>query len=597
MLHSTKNSTFVSTLARTNTHMLHYNKLLTALLLYTALLFFSHAQGQSTRSKKDKKNNSAITLKQEAEYQFTEGMKEFIIDNLPRALSAFEKSLQYDPANAAAHFMIAQTYERQGNFYKALLSAQKAIQLNDANKYYYLLLARIYDRKQDYYEEIKVYQQLLKKIPDAYEYYFELAAVYSYVGKWEDAIKCYDKYEKYAGITEEISRQKQQIYLKLGKINDAINEARKLAAAFPEDVRYMIVLAELLISHQKNDEAEKILQEVLKKDPLNPYVNISLYSILTSKGKTNEANQKLMDAFSNPLMDIDTKVGILITKIRQLPNEDIKKLCLNLGKILADVHPNEAKAHAMYADILAISNQNKDALNHYLQAVKLDPGHYKIWQQIVIINYELNSIDSLIKHSERALELYPNQSIFWFYNGIAYQLKKNYKKSAASFEQGKKLAANDKNLLVQFNSLLGDTYNGLKEYKKSDECFEEALRYDENNHVVLNNYSYYLSLRKEKLEQAKRMSEKVIKEFPDNPTYLDTYAWILYVMKDYAKAKDIFEKIADTSNNGTIVEHYGDVLYQLGQKDKALEQWKKARELGDASEWIDKKIAEKKLYE
>jgi tetratricopeptide (TPR) repeat protein len=176
-------------------------------------------------------------------------------------------------------------------------------------------------------------------------------------------------------------------------------------------------------------------------------------------------------------------------------------------------------------------------------------------------------------------------------------MKKNYKKSVISFEEGRKLSMNNKNLLVQFYTLLGDTYNSLKDFKKSDENFEEALKIDENNFLVLNNYSYYLSLRRDKLEYAKKMSERVIKEFPDNANYLDTYAWVLYVMKDYIKAKEIFEKIVNNTDNGVIVEHYGDVLYQLGEKDLALEQWRKAKTLGETSDLIDKKISDKKLYE
>jgi tetratricopeptide (TPR) repeat protein len=277
--------------------------------------------------------------------------------------------------------------------------------------------------------------------------------------------------------------------------------------------------------------------------------------------------------------------------------ESHKQNCLNLANLLVEQYPNESKVYAMRADILVLSGKNEMALVDYLKSTKLENTNYKIWEQIVIIEQELNMVDSLIKHSEAALELFPNQASFWFYNGLAHQMKKNYKKSVISFEEGRKLSMNNKNLLVQFYTLLGDTYNSLKDFKKSDENFEEALKIDENNFLVLNNYSYYLSLRRDKLEYAKKMSERVIKEFPDNANYLDTYAWVLYVMKDYIKAKEIFEKIVNNTDNGVIVEHYGDVLYQLGEKDLALEQWRKAKTLGETSDLIDKKISDKKLYE
>ncbi len=568
------------------------------LILLALALIFAEFSADAQFLKKKAKDNISREQQQEAEYVFSDGMKEYELDNYAKALGSFEKSLLLDKTNAAANYMIAQIYMKQNNLFKATQYAQKAIELSDTNKYYYLLLAQILERKQDFTEATKVYLNLFKKIPNTTEHYYDLAAVYLFQGKYDDAIKCYEKIEKYYGVSEEVSRQKQQIYLKQGKLNEAIIEGRKLIETYPDDSRHLVALIELLVTNDKIDEAEKIVTDLLKKEPNNAFANLALHDIYKSKGDLKKANEKLEIAFRSPDLDVETKIGILIGKIRQMQgDETLKELCQSLAAILIQVHPLESKAFAINADVLVISGKSQEALTNYLHSVKLDNSHFKIWQQIVILDSELNLIDSLKNHSEKALELFPNQSVFWFYNGLAFQFQKNYKKATVSFEEGKKLAMKDNNMLVQFNTLLGDSYNGLKEYKKSDECFEEVLKSDVNNYVVLNNYSYYLSLRKDKLDQARKMSERVVKEFPENATYLDTYAWILYVMKEYGKAKDVFEKIVDASNNGTIVEHYGDVLYQLGQKDKALEQWKKAKTLGEASDFIDKKISDKKLYE
>ena len=150
---------------------------------------------------------------------------------------------------------------------------------------------------------------------------------------------------------------------------------------------------------------------------------------------------------------------------------------------------------------------------------------------------------------------------------------------------------------MQCLTLLGDAYNETKQYPESDAAFDEILRYDKNNDYVLNNYSYYLSLRKAKLEQAKTMAERVVNRNPAEPNYIDTYAWVLYQMKDYEGAKKQLEAALANTQNGTILEHYGDVLYQLGDKTNAIVYWKKAKTAGDTSEFINKKIADGKLYE
>lgn len=561
--------------------------LITTTSINAQFLFFNKKKSTQINSSKN----------QEAEYHFSDGMKEYILENYGKANSSFFKSLDANPLSAATHFMIANIYNKQRNWYKALDFGQKAVHLNDQNKYYYELLAGIYEQKQDYTEAAKVYQNLLKKHPQHVEYNYNLANFYTTLGKYEEALKAYEKIEKVFGLTEEITTAKQQLLLKQNKLDEAIKEGKKLIETYPDDQRIAMMQIELLISNEKFNDAESLVSDMLKKDPTSPYATLVLSDISAAKGDSAASKKFLYQAFGNPDVNIDAKIGILFSKIRQLPNENLKKQCDELSEILVATHSNDAKSHAIRGDILSMANQNKDALASYIRSIHIDNSQFKVWQQINIIDHELQLFDSMKVHSEMAIEVFPNQSFFWFYNGLSYQMKKDYKKSAVSFEEGKKLSSNDKQMLVQFQTMLGDSYNGSKEYKKSDEAFEEALKIDENNHLIMNNYSYYLSVRKEKLEYAKKLSEKVIKEFPDNATYLDTYAWILYVMKDYKGAATIFEKIVDKSDNGTIVEHYGDVLYQLGKKEQALELWKKAKKLGESSDMIDKKIADNKLYE
>jgi tetratricopeptide (TPR) repeat protein len=147
--------------------------------------------------------------------------------------------------------------------------------------------------------------------------------------------------------------------------------------------------------------------------------------------------------------------------------------------------------------------------------------------------------------------------------------------------------------------LLGDAYNATKEYDKSDKAYEEVLAANPNNDVVLNNYSYYLAMRKANLEKAERMSAQLVNNNPTNATYLDTHAWVLYVREKYRDAKKVIEKAVSTGMaNATHIEHYGDILFKLGEVENAVQQWEKAkRMLTSSNEMLDKKIANRKIYE
>ena len=119
-----------------------------------------------------------------------------------------------------------------------------------------------------------------------------------------------------------------------------------------------------------------------------------------------------------------------------------------------------------------------------------------------------------------------------------------------------------------------------------------------DNPLVLNNFSYFLSLRSTKLDLAENYSKKSIELSPDEPNYFDTYGWILYKLERYSEAKMWLEKaVILLPNSSVILEHYGDLLFKLNEKKEALSLWKKAQDKGGGSKWLNQKVREGTLYE
>jgi tetratricopeptide (TPR) repeat protein len=201
-------------------------------------------------------------------------------------------------------------------------------------------------------------------------------------------------------------------------------------------------------------------------------------------------------------------------------------------------------------------------------------------------------------HADQALELFPNQSSLYIFQGTAYHALQKSDEAIYALEQGLLFAGNQQHLRFEALCRLGEAHHQAKNYAKSDSYYEQALIIKPEDLSLLNNYAYYLTLRKENLEKAKRMASKLIEKEPNNLTYLDTYGWVLYTLGDYSTAKQYLEKAATHSSNAVIIEHYGDLLFQLGAIDQAIIQWKKAKSLGgEVSPNIDKKISDKRLYE
>jgi len=277
----------------------------------------------------------------------------------------------------------------------------------------------------------------------------------------------------------------------------------------------------------------------------------------------------------------------------------MKEQAYTLAKLLLQYHPNEVKPNAVYADILYTDSRFAEAKEQYLIVLEKDKTKSQVWSQLLFIQAEQSDFEGMLRTSEEALTYFSTDPLFYYFNGVASKWFKNYDDAINSLNMGVEFVLDNNMLLLEFYSSLADSYHSIKEHKLSDEYYEKSLEIDSNNVLILNNYAYYLSIRKIKLDKAKKMSHKCNELEKDNGTYQDTYAWILYELADYDQAKIWMQKsLANGSDmSAVVVEHYGDILYQLGNVEDAIIEWKKAKKLGEASKFLDRKIEDGKLYE
>jgi len=266
---------------------------------------------------------------------------------------------------------------------------------------------------------------------------------------------------------------------------------------------------------------------------------------------------------------------------------------------MVKVHPDEAKAFAVHGDVLFQERKFKEAKEAYIKALNINDQVYQIWEQLLRIEISLNEFQELVKDGQAALSIFPNQAALYLYTGIGLAQTGQHERAVSYLKNTLDLETENKEILIQVYSMLGDSYNALKKFKESDQSYGKALEIDPRNSYVLNNYAYYLSLRGENLEEAARMSKRSIELDPGNSSSEDTYAWILFRQKKFDEARLWIEKAlkSGSGSNATQTEHYGDILFFLGDEKKALEQWQKAKSLGSKSNTLDKKINEKKYSE
>jgi tetratricopeptide (TPR) repeat protein len=579
------------------------NKIITIILL---LVIIWPGEGFSQKREKKRKHKSDTTAETAANYEevtniYIDATNAKLIGETAKAIGLFESCLVKNPQHSASMYELAQIYFDARDFASAAHYAEQAAILEPENKWYKLLLVEIYGKAGKKKELLEICEKLVKQDPGNIDYLFELANAYIINNDGKNAIEILNKIEGQLGITEEISLQKQRIYLDQKKTDQAAEEIQKLIKEFPDqETRYVSMLAEMYMQAGKPDEAAQYYQQILSKDPDNPYIHITLSDYYRKKGDIKRSIDELKLGFANPKLDIDTKIRVLLSIFSGDEMYDKNKgEIMGLAQILVQIHPGEAKAHSIYGDFLLDDKKYAEARDQFRKVIAVDSSRYAVWESLLNAEIQLSDYPALESESQRAIELFPLLPVPYLFKGVACLEKSKYEDAIASFNSGVKLISGNNILLVQFYTYLGDTYNRLKNYQLSDDNYENALKLQPENSYVLNNYAYYLSLRNENLDKAETMSSKSVKLDPANAANMDTYGWVLYKLGRYSEAVEWVEKAvaATPSPDADLLEHLGDIYFKLGNLEKAMIQWQNAQKVGKGSEFLEKKIKERKLYE
>ena len=553
---------------------------------------------ESKSSKKETEKQNKEKNKQIFDTHLFAALKAKSLEDYDEAIKHFEKCIKFDSKNSVPYYELSKINATNGNYNIATEQIENACKLNPNNRWYILTYAEILFSNQDFTNSASQYKKLITLEPGNEELYFMLSDTYIYSNDFRKAIAVYDDLEQYKGIDKMLSMQKHKLYRELNDMKGAIKELESILSSFPDDVEAMEILSELYLLNDEKDKAFELFKMIAIISPNNGRIHLTLADYYRENDNNDKSYEELKLAFESPKLNIDTKVRILVSYYQLIAiNPEMSEQAYELAKIMISAHPNDLKAIAVYADILYADNKFQEAKEQYLLVLEKDKTKSQVWSQVLFILAEQSDFETMLSVSDEALEYFPTDPLFYYFNGVSNKWFKNYSEAISSLETGIEFVIDNQNLLLEFYSSLADAYHATKQHKLSDEYYEKVLEIDPTNVLVLNNYAYYLSVRKESLKKAKEMSFKCNELEQNNGTYQDTYAWILYELKDYENAKQwMLKSLKNGSDISTVVvEHYGDILYKLGDIEEAIIQWKKAKNLGGVSKNLNKKINEGKL--
>ncbi len=535
------------------------------------------------------------------DYYFYEGLKQKENQQYDQAIETFRMCLSIDSLDAGAQSETGLLYAAVGMNNKALDCLEKAVKIDPANWWYNVQLISMYSELKNWKRAIQLTLNLQKKYPNKDDVYSMLATFYKETKEYDKAIAAYDKLESLNTITETVSFEKFQLYILSNKAQKGVTEIDKLISKYPTESRYKVLRGDIFMQQKMPAKAFEIYQAVLKDDPQNAYVYVSLSEYYKSVNKPDKALESIVSALKCEQLDVDTKVSVLGQYVEKLVQDSTKfGETESLFKLLVERYPLEEKVHGYYAVFLQYQKRNAEAISELETMININPKNDQTWIRLIQMSSLSKDFNQILTLTNRAIEHLPKLAVWYFYKGIAQFQLADYKNALVSYQKGLPLIAPTQAAMKSdFYAQIADIYYKLEQKDSAFVNYERSLAVNPQNNMVMNNYAYYLSLEKTQLKKAERMSAKTVEQEPKNSTYLDTYAWILYQEANYSLAKFYIERAVDNlpkeEETGVILEHYGDILWMSGAEyeAKAMEMWQKSYDAGNKSETLKQKITNK----
>ena len=527
----------------------------------------------------------AMRLKEKKDYAFAFGLLQHCLDIHPNAASALYEVSQY-------YMFLRQVPQGQEALEKAVASAPD-------NYWYSQGLASLYQQQNELDKAITLLEQMAVRFPGKQDPLFNLLDLYGRQEKYDEVISTLNRLEKHMGKNEQLSMEKFRIYLQMKDDKKAFQEIESLVQEYPMDMRYQVILGDVYLQNGKKQEAYDVYQKVLAAEPDNPMAIFSMASYYKQTGQEGLYQQQLDTLLLNKKVTPDTKVNVMRQMIveNEQADKDSTQIIALFDRIMKQ-EQDDPQIPMLYAQYLLSKNMEAESVPVLEQVVDLDPTNKAARMMLVGTAVRKEDYKQIIKVCEPGIEATPDALEFYYYLAIAYNQAEQPDSVVSICKRALEHTTADskKEVVSDFYSILGDMYHTQKQMKEAYAAYDSALVYNPSNIGALNNYAYYLSVERRDLDKAEEMSYKTVKAEPNNATYLDTYAWILFEKGNYAEARIYIDNAmkSDDEKSDVIVEHCGDIYYMTGDVDGALSYWKKALEMGSESKTLKQKIEKKK---
>lgn len=534
------------------------------------------------------------------DYFFLEAMRMKGKNEYDAAFGLLQHCLDINPTASSALYEISQYYMFLRQVPQGQVALEQAVAFAPDNYWYSQGLVSLYQQQNELDKAAALLEKMVIRFPSKQDPLFSLLDIYSRQEKYNDVISTLNRLEKRLGKNEQLSMEKFRIYLQMKDDKKAFQEIESLVQEYPMDMRYQVILGDVYLQNGKKQEAYDAYQKVLAVEPDNPMALFSMASYYEQTGQKELYQQQLDTLLLNKKVTSDTKISVMrqvIAENEQSSAKDSTQVIALFDRMMKQ-DMDDPQIPMLYSQYLLSKNMEQEAVPVLEQVVDLDPTNKAARLMLVGAAVKKEDYKQIIKVCEPGIEATPDALELYYYLAIAYHQAEQGDSVLSVCNRALEHITPDtrKEVVSDFYSIMGDIYHTKKQMTEAYAAYDSALVYNPSNIGALNNYAYYLSVERRDLDKAEEMSYKTVKAEPNNSTYLDTYAWILFEKGNYAEARIYIDNAMknDGEKSDVIVEHCGDIYFMTGDVEGALNYWKKALEMGSESKMLKQKIEKKK---
>ena len=524
--------------------------------------------------------------------------------NLDAAFDLLQHCIKINPQAAEAYYFLAQYYQILRGDSTNLKTAQqyilKAAELEPDNATFLETVAQSYISQAEYEKAIPVVERLYNQDKSREELLEMLFELYQQTDNTDKAIETLNRLEAAEGKSERLSYAKSEIYTKTGDKKAAIAEMQELARQYPNDLNYKGMYADMLLRNDEEQQALKLYNEILAEEPDNTRAQVSLRSYYRVQGEIEKADSLTEVILLNKNTTNEQRIYLMRQMVADSERTDGDSTqILNMFHKMLAVPQKNADIATLCAAYMDLKKMPRDSVRAMLQTVlSIAPDNAAARLQLVSFAWDRKDHQEVITLCQDARQYNPEEMAFYYYQGMAYYQEEDKDKALEAFQNGIGVINQESNpaIVSDFYAVMGDLLHQKGLARKAFEAYDSCLQWKDDNIMCLNNYAYYLSELDEQLDKAEQMSYKTIKAEPKNATYLDTYAWILFMQGRYAEAKIYIDQALqnDSDSNAVITEHAGDIYIQNKEPERAVELWKQALLLDPQNKILIRKIKQRK---